>query len=655
MMILSASDLGKSYGTDVILEGVSFHINKGDRVGIVGANGAGKTTLMNILTGEILPDEGSFFTAKDVTVGYLKQKDDFDPENTVIEEVRKIFRPFYQMEEDIHNLNHQIADMAKEGKTEGDKDFDSAMRRLASLQEEYRNKGGFSYRSEVQGILGSMAFGEDTYDKKTGTLSGGEKTRLSLACLLMKKPDLFFLDEPTNHLDIGTLKWLEQYIKSYSGTVVIISHDRYFLDQTANRIFQVENHKLKCYDGNYSQFAEKKKANRDAEIRAYEKQQREIKRQEDMIRRYKERGTEKLAKRAASREKMLDRMDVLDRPENLPGQINFKFHQNYRSGNDVLHGENIGKTFVDEGGKRELFHDIDFDIKRGERVCIVGHNGCGKTTLLKILTEQVKPSEGFLKIGHNVDFGYYDQEQSYLNDNNTVIDEVHNAYRLYKDSEIRGILGRFMFKGEQVFLKVGDLSGGEKARLSLVKLMMSGANVLILDEPTNHLDIESKEVIEEAIREYPGTVIAVSHDRYFLNKIPDRILEMSSEGFKEYAGKYDYYIEKKESVDSARSYMKNLPGAEQTREEDTVVEQGLSSAEERELKKKIQAEERRLKREKAALEKQIEKLEEKIQKNEEKMCNPEILADHEKLRVLADEGEKLNEELEKAYGKWLEL
>ena len=656
MIILSAKDISKTYGVDVIIENVSFHINEGDRVGIVGANGAGKTTLLNILSGRMNPDSGNFFVSGETSIGYLRQKDNFDSESTLIEEINKIFGGFDVMESDMEKLSQEIAERAE---AESDSaEYERLLHRYADMQEDYKNKGGFTYKSEIKGILTSMAFGEDYYNKKISTLSGGERTRLALSCLLLEKPDILFLDEPTNHLDIGTIKWLEQYLKGYSGTIVLVSHDRYFLDQTVNKIFEVEHHRLTCYDGNYTEFAEKKRMLREAEMRAYSKQQTEIKRQEDMIRRFKERGTEKLAKRAASREKRLDNMDIMERPEAEVGKMKIHFRQEFKSGNDVLYGEELAKDFGYGAGKRELFKNVNFDIKRGERICIVGPNGVGKTTLLRILMEELSPTSGYLKIGHNVKYGYYDQGQQLLDDNATVLDEVHDSYRLYTDSEVRSILGRFLFKGEQVFLKVGSLSGGEKARLALLKLMLSGANVLVLDEPTNHLDIDSKEVFEEALLDYPGTIIVVSHDRYFLNKIPTRIFELEKTGITPYLGSYNYYVEKKASIDSGKKYLEGLSesgaqGAE-TRPEDSSGAT-LSAAEERALKKQREAEERRNAREKVRLETLIEELEGQIEEIQAQMCLPKNMSDSKLLRELDEKARDFKGKLDEAYDNWMEM
>lgn len=654
MIILSAKDLTKTYGVDVILRDVSFHINEGDRIGIIGANGAGKTTLLKMLSGELSCDGGDFFLQSDKTVGYLKQSDNFRSEHTVIEEVEAIFSGMARMEEEMLELSAAISEKAEKG--ENGPEVDRMLARYDQMQQEYRDKGGYSYKSEMNGVLSSMAFGEEFYNKKISTLSGGERTRLALACLLLKKPDLLFLDEPTNHLDIGTLKWLEQYLKAYKGTILLVSHDRYFLDQIVNRIFEVENHRLETYEGSYSQYAEQKKQRRETQLRQYQNQQKEIARQEDMIRRFKERGTEKLAKRAASREKRLAAMDRVERPEPLRGKMKLRFHQNFKSGNDVLLAEDLAKSFGYGMNEKRLFSGVNFDIKRGERICIVGPNGVGKTTLLKVIRGELSPSGGRLKVGYNVEFGYYDQEQSLLNDANTVLEELHDAYRLYTDTELRSILGRFLFQGEDVFLKVGSLSGGEKARLSLLKLMMSGPNVLLLDEPTNHLDIESREVFEDALLEFPGTVLVVSHDRYFLNKIPTRIFELGQEGITSYLGTYNYYVEKKQEIESGKQYLETLArdSAQEKASEASDTPQ-LNSSELRRLKKEEEARQRRLKRQQEDAEKRIEKLEAEISEIEEELCREEVMVDPERLRELSGQMEQLKQELSEEYDKWMEL
>ena len=661
MIVLSANKLTKTYGTDVIIENASFHLNEGDKVGIIGRNGAGKTTLLNMLTGELSCDEGEFYVSQNTRVGYLKQRDNFNSDRSVIDEMRAVFAELQSMEEEIALLADKAA---------ANPEATNLVEQLDELQQRFERKGGYSYQSEITGILTSMAFDESFYDKKISSLSGGERTRLALAALLLEKPDILLLDEPTNHLDIGTLKWLEQYIAAYRGTVMIVSHDRYFLDQTVNRIFEVERHKLYCYEGKYSDYAAQKKLRRETELRAYNNQQREIARQEEMIRRMKQRGTEHLAKRAASREKRLDMIERIERPESEVGKMKIHFKQSFQSGGDVIMAEGLEKSFGWGESRRELFQNLDLDIKRGERICIVGPNGVGKTTLLRVLLGELEPSAGYLKIGHNVMFGYYDQGQLLLNDSNSVLEELKESYRLYTDTEMRSILGRFLFHGDDVFLSVGSLSGGEKARLSLLKLMLSGANTLILDEPTNHLDIESKEVFEEALLEFPGTVIVVSHDRYFLQRIPTRILELTHDGAVEYLGKYDYYLEKKAQVASGKQYLSNMqssaagrqPAADtasgsrsalpETTAGTAAAEPAVSAAEQRRLNKEKEAQERRRQRLSEKLEQEITELEEQIAGLERELCSPENMTDYEQLGRLADECERAKDKLAQAYEQW---
>ena len=635
MIVLSANNLTKTYGTDVIIDKASFHLNAGDKVGIIGRNGAGKTTLLNMLTGELPCDEGEFFVSQNMRIGYLKQRDNFSSEGTVLEEIEGIFSGLRELENEIAELSDKVAENPHDT---------GLINRLDELQHRFDREGGYTYKSEMIGILNSMAFDESFYNKKISSLSGGERTRLALAALLLEKPDILLLDEPTNHLDIGTLKWLEQYLEAYRGTIMIVSHDRYFLDRTVNRIFEVENHKVYSYQGKYSDYAAQKKLRRETELRAYNNQQREIARQEEMIRRMKQRGTEHLAKRAASREKRLDMLERIDRPESEMGKMKINFKENFPSGGDVIMAENLEKGFGRGAEHRELFHGVNLDIKRGERICILGPNGVGKTTLLRVLLGELTPDAGYLKIGHNVAFGYYDQGQLLLSDANTVLEELKESYRLYTDTEMRSILGRFLFRGEEVFLPVGSLSGGEKARLSLLKLMLSGANTLILDEPTNHLDIESKEVFEEALMEFPGTVIVVSHDRYFLQRIPTRILELTQDGVIEYLGRYDYYLEKKSQGISAKKYFSKVQ-----------EKPAGDAAQQRRLKKEREAEERRRARLSEKLETEISELENQISELEHNLCKPENMSDYELLARLGAEREETEKRLAEAYDEWAKV
>lgn len=635
MIVLSANNLTKTYGTDVIIDKASFHLNAGDKVGIIGRNGAGKTTLLNMLTGELPCDGGEFFVSQNTRIGYLKQRDNFNSEGTVLEEIEGIFSGLRELENEIAELSDKVAENPQDT---------GLLNRLDELQHRFDREGGYTYKSEMIGILNSMAFDESFYNKKISSLSGGERTRLALAALLLEKPDILLLDEPTNHLDIGTLKWLEQYLEAYRGTIMIVSHDRYFLDRTVNRIFEVENHKVYSYQGKYSDYAAQKKLRRETELRAYNNQQRGIARQEEMIRRMKQRGTEHLAKRAASREKRLDMIERIERPESEMGKMKIHFKENFPSGGDVIMAENLEKSFGRGSERRELFHGVNLDIKRGERICILGPNGVGKTTLLRVLLGELTPDAGYLKIGHNVAFGYYDQGQLLLSDANTVLEELKESYRLYTDTEMRSILGRFLFKGEEVFLPVGSLSGGEKARLSLLKLMLSGANTLILDEPTNHLDIESKEVFEEALMEFPGTVIVVSHDRYFLQRIPTRILELTQDGVIEYLGRYDYYLEKKSQGISAKKYFSK-----------TQEKPAGDAAEQRRLKKEREAEERRRARLSEKLETEISELEDKISELEHNLCKPENMSDYELLARLGAERQEAEKRLAEAYDEWAKV
>lgn len=659
MIVLSANHITKTYGVDPVLLDVSFPINQGDRIGIIGANGAGKTTLLNILSGRLAYDSGDFFVAANTKIGYLRQSDNFESEKTVYEEMLSIFIEVIHMEKELENLSHQISEESHKGN-----EITRLLHQYDTLLETFKNRNGYGYQSEIHGILNSMAFPEEFFHKRISILSGGERTRLALAALLLKKPDLLLLDEPTNHLDIGTLKWLEQYLKNYSGTIVLISHDRYFLDQTVTRIFEIENHKLSTYEGNYSAFAEKKRIREADELRKYEHQKKEIQRQEEIIRRFKQHGTEKLAKRAQSREKRLDHIERLERPVLPLGKMKIRFKQRFQSGNDVLLARELSKSFGRSGQQRLLFRNVTLDIKKGERICLVGPNGIGKTTLLKIIMGELDPDQGYIKLGHNISFGYYDQEQNLLQSGNTVSEEVHSAYRLYSDTEIRSLLGRFLFKNDMVFQLVSSLSGGEKARLSLLKLMLSGANVLVMDEPTNHLDIASKEVFEEALRDFPGTLIVVSHDRYFLNKVPTRILELGEEGVLNYLGGYDYYMEKKQALGSGKSYLEELgqkaaadsgTGDSAKDSIESLREKELTSMEVRRRDKEAQKHQKRLDKEQRRIEDSIAETEEKIEWIQTEMCKEEVYTDYGKIASYQSDLNRLQELLSQTYEAWIAL
>lgn len=654
MIVVSANNLTKRYGIEPVLAGLSFHVNKGDRIGIVGANGAGKTTLLNILARELHHDEGDFFVSDSTTFGYLKQKDQFESEKTVYEEMLAIFGDVIAMEKELSELSQEIADQSAKGE-----DVHKLLHKYDEMAEAFKDRNGYGYKSEIKGILNSMAFPEEFFDKEISLLSGGERTRLALAALLLRKPDILLLDEPTNHLDIGTLKWLEQYLKMYSGTIILISHDRYFLDQTVNRIFEIEHHKLMTYDGNYTQYVQKKRFREEDALRQYENQQKEIARQEEMIRRFKQHGTEKLAKRAQSREKRLDKVEKLERPEAKLGKMRIHFKEKFSSGNDVIFAKDLSKSFGFGLERRQLFSGVEMDIKKGDRICLVGPNGIGKTSLLKIIMGELQADTGQIKVGHNVVFGYYDQEQKLMSGTNTVLEELHNDYHLYSETELRSLLGRFLFRGETVFKQVGMLSGGEKARLALLKLMLSGANVLVMDEPTNHLDIESKEVFEEALIDFPGTLLLVSHDRYFLNKVPSNIYELSENGMTTYAGGYDYYLEKKQSIASGRNYLDELAkhtGVAQSSEVSTEEQSNKEKRlEQRKLAKEKEAAKRRREKRLNELEEQIASHEEEISNIEEEMCKEAVFSDFEKSKQYHQRCAELKLQLEGIYEEWMIL
>lgn len=644
MLIITGKDLSKAYGTDIIFEDVCFGVEKGDRIGIVGANGTGKSTLLAIIAGDIEATSGSLYIRNEVNVGYLRQQNHFEGHGTVRSQAEKSFTHLFEMEKKIERLELAIADH-ESGSFE--KDLDEYTR----LMEEYEQKGGYTYKSELGAMLTHMGFDEEAQNKEIGKLSGGERTRLALSCLLLSKPDVLMLDEPTNHLDLHMLEWLESYLDSYKGTILVVSHDRYFLDRVANRIFDMGGGTLDAYTGNYSTFLVKREEHLEAMRREYEKQQAEIAKQEEMIRRFKQHGTEHLAKRAASREKRLAMMELKEKPKLRQNRMKLSFEADFKSGGEVLEAEDLSKSY----GSRKLFDNAGMLLRNGERVCIIGDNGIGKTTLLRILMGLEKPDDGYLRIGYNVNFGYYDQGQLLLDENETVLGEMKNAYHLYTDTEMRSLLGRFLFTGDDVFKHVRDLSGGEKAKLSLLKLMLSGANTLVLDEPTNHLDIESKEIVEEALMEFEGTLLIVSHDRYLLNTIPDRILELTEHGLVEYKGKFDYYLEKTGRTGGAEE-TEDRPQKSSGRNELELTRKLIKDSEaERKAKKQNEAEERRRQRRAETVESRIHELEGLIADIQYEMTLPENASNIEWMHEKSSEMADFEAEVTELYDEWMEL
>ena len=540
MIMLSCNNVTKSFGVETILENISFSINEGDKVGIVGVNGTGKTTLFKVITGIYGYDSGEIFTSKNCRIGYLEQNTNFRSENTIYEELMSVFGHLIEAEEEIREMEHKIAELSKK-EGEPTAELKKLMDDYAKKYEDFEANNGYSYKSEVMGTLRGLGFVDEDMDKEINVLSGGEKTRVLLGRLLLSKPSLLLLDEPTNHLDSDAIEWLEGFLRAYEGTVMIISHDRYFLDQSVNRIFEMANKTLTAYNGNYTEYQKQARIQKEIDIKRYENQQREIKKQEESIERLRAYGREKHIKRARSKEKMLSKVDRLDKPQEFRKKAKIKFQSTSQSGNDVLRVEGLEKAFDD----RVLFSGVDFDIYRGEKVALIGPNGVGKSTLFKILMGEEMQSDGDFKIGQNVLPAYFHQEQKTLNLNKSIIDEIWDANPHLTQTEVRSLLGAFLFSDEEVFKEIKLLSGGERARVAILKLILSESNLLLLDEPTNHLDIDSKEVLEEALLEYDGTIFTISHDRYFLNTVIDKILVLSENGVTEYLGNYDYYIEKK--------------------------------------------------------------------------------------------------------------
>ena len=539
-MILSCSNIDKTFVDNHVIKSASFHIEDNEKAAIVGINGAGKTTLLKIITGSLPADAGLVTFAKDKSFGYLAQHQAVDSENTIFDELLSVKQEVLELEASIRQMEQDMKHVS------GEK-LELLLQKYARLTHRFEDINGYAYKSEITGILKGLGFEEETFSKKVETLSGGQKTRVALGKLLLKKPDLIMLDEPTNHLDLNAIAWLETYLLNYKGAVMIVSHDRYFLDRIATKIIEIDNGVVSSFHGNYSAYAEQKEHLRTEQMNAYLNQQREIKHQEEVIDKLKQFNREKSIRRAESREKMLDKIERLEKPVEVRADMNLKLTPHKTSGNDVMQIEGLAKSF----GSTHLFDNVSFEIKRGEHVAIIGDNGTGKTTLLKIINELLPPDKGYIKLGTNVEIGYYDQEQQVLHMDKTLFEEISDTYPYLTNTEIRNTLAAFLFTGEDVFKKISALSGGERGRVSLAKLMLSEANFLILDEPTNHLDITSKEILETALNAYEGTILYVSHDRYFINKTASRILELTHHKFINYIGNYDYYLEKKDILTPA--------------------------------------------------------------------------------------------------------
>lgn len=641
-MILSCQNISKAFVENQVLKNVSFHIEDHEKAAIVGINGAGKTTLLRIIVGEMTPDDGQVVLAKDKTLGYLAQNSTVDTSHTIYEELLSVKADLLRLEEKIreceNNMKHADGDA-----------LEDLMKQYTSLTHAFETGGGYLYRSELVGVLKGLGFTEDEFSKPVATLSGGQKTRVALGRLLLQNPDLIILDEPTNHLDMNSIAWLETYLLNYKGAVLIVSHDRYFLDRIAGKVIEIDQSKATTFMGNYSDYAVKKEQLRVAAWNAYMNQQREIKHQEEVIEKLKSFNREKSIKRAESREKMLDKIEVIEKPSEVRTDMKLTLTPRILSGNDVLTVEHLSKSF----DSHKLFTDVNFEIKRGEHVAIIGDNGSGKTTLLKILNGLVPADQGTFRLGSNVEIGYYDQEHHVLHSEKTLFEEISDDYPYLNNTQIRNVLAAFLFTGEDVFKRISDLSGGERGRVSLAKLVLSNANFLILDEPTNHLDIMSKEILEDALNGYEGTILYVSHDRYFINRTAHRILDLTEGQFVSYVGNYDYYLEKHDTVMAAieastpQSADADNTAATKAAESEVKLDWKAQKEEQARLRKK----ENDLKK----CEEKIAELETRISEIDTEMSDPAIGTQVAKLQELTKEQTSCQEQLEKLYEQWEEL
>ena len=635
-MILNATNISKSFGSNEIIKDATFLVNEHEKVAIVGVNGAGKTTLLKILTGEESADSGSITLAKDAKLGYLRQINNVDSSLSIIDELYTVIEP-------ILNMEKRMSQMQEDMKHLTGSELEELYSSYTALTHSYELMDGYAAKSRVVGILKGLGFEEIDFDRKINTLSGGQKTRVFLAKLLLEEPDIILLDEPTNHLDLRSIEWLESYLLNYKGAVIIVSHDRYFLDKIVSKVIDIENGNVQMYLGNYTDFSNKKQMLLDAKMKEYLNQQQEIKHQEAVITKLKQFNREKSIKRAESRQKQLEKIERVEAPQTYSENMRLSLDISKESGKDVLTVHNLSKSF----DQKKLFWDINFEIKRGERVAIIGDNGTGKTTLLKIINGLLEPDTGEVIYGSNVSVAYYDQEHQVLHMDKTLFDELSDTYPDMTNTQIRNILAAFLFTGEDVYKKIADLSGGERGRVSLVKLMLSKANFLLLDEPTNHLDIVSKDVLENALNNFPGTVCYVSHDRYFINKTATRILDLTENRLLNYIGNYDYYIEKREAVEEAA----NLTNTEQAEKPADVSE----SKKEWIDNKTALAQKKKVKNALNKCEKEISEIEDKLQAVDEEFANPENASNVGKLMELQKQKEALEKRLDKLMEDWEEL
>lgn len=646
-MILACHNLNKSFGERIIVKDGSFHIEDREKVAFVGVNGAGKSTILKMIIGEEPTDSGNIVLTKGKTIGYLAQQQNLISGNSIYEELKTAKADIIKLEEQIRTIEHELKGLS------GD-ELQTRLNTYNRLMSEFESKNGYAYESEIIGVLKGLGFQENEFSKEASTLSGGQKTRVSLGKLLLTKPDILLLDEPTNHLDLNSISWLETYLLNYPGAVFIVSHDRFFLNRVVTKVVEIDQGHLRMYNGNYKDYAEKKRQLRDAQMKEYLNQQREIKHQEAVIEKLKSFNREKSIKRAESREKMLDKIERIDKPMDSIQEMHFELNPSCISGNDVLTVEHLTKRFETQ----TLFSDISFEIKRGEHVAIIGDNGTGKTTLLKILNQVLDADEGAFTLGSKVKIGYYDQEHHVLHDNKTIFEEISDDYPSLTNTQIRNTLAAFQFTADDVFKLIRDLSGGEKGRVSLAKLMLSEANFLILDEPTNHLDITSKEILEQALSDYTGTILYVSHDRYFINQTASRILELVNQTFVNYIGNYDYYLEKKEEltakyapVSPETSVNSKVTNPNTFSESQEPFGQKLSWQEQKEA----QARERKRKNDLKKTEERIAVLETRNQEIDELMTQEDIYSNSVKCQELAIEKSSNEEELETLYEQWADL